>query len=235
MTPSDWRRIQKRLMHLGFNPGPIDGIRGRLTIGAVKAFQRSRGLVADGIVGPLTSAALFGASTGAEPPSFDNMPWYDEANRLIGLEEDTGPGSNPAIIRMAEELDLDYAGDDIPWCGLFVAHCIGSTLGNEPLPNLFLRARNWLNFGEDCEPQLGAVIVFWRDTRASGKGHVGFYTGEDSGHYHILGGNQSDAVNIKKFPKRRFLGARWPLTGGSQGNIIVAGDQNTDATDGNEA
>jgi peptidoglycan hydrolase-like protein with peptidoglycan-binding domain len=36
----------------------VDGIFGRLTEAAVKAFQKSRGLVVDGIVGPLTWSKL---------------------------------------------------------------------------------------------------------------------------------------------------------------------------------
>lgn len=52
------RGLQTRLAALGFDPGPIDGIRGPLTISAIRAFQHARGLVSDGIVGPKTRAAL---------------------------------------------------------------------------------------------------------------------------------------------------------------------------------
>ena len=43
---------------LGFNPGPMDGIFGEKTRAALIRFQKSRGLVADGIAGPQTLAAL---------------------------------------------------------------------------------------------------------------------------------------------------------------------------------
>lgn len=59
--------IQRRLKSLGFDPGPLDGIRGRRTIAAVKAFQEVYGLVVDGIVGPQTRAALKQATTAAKP------------------------------------------------------------------------------------------------------------------------------------------------------------------------
>ncbi len=52
------RAVQARLRELGFDPGPVDGIRGPKTDAAVRAFQVSRGLVVDGIVGPKTTAAL---------------------------------------------------------------------------------------------------------------------------------------------------------------------------------
>ena len=235
MRKQDWITVQKRLLKLGFNPGPIDGIRGRLTIGAVRAFQASRGLLADGIVGRQTFAALFGENAPTNKPSFDGMPWYEAAQDLIGLKEDTSSKSNPIILDMAEELDINYKDDDIPWCGLFVAHCIGSTLSAEPLPTVPLRARAWERFGDGCEPQLGAVMVFWRKTKTSGFGHVGFYAGEDKTHYHILGGNQSNAVNVKRITKARFLDARWPLTAIDPEGIKVAGDANAPTSDNNEA
>jgi peptidoglycan hydrolase-like protein with peptidoglycan-binding domain len=52
------KTLQARLQTLGFDPGPIDGIFGSGTDSAVRAFQRARGLDADGIVGPQTWAAL---------------------------------------------------------------------------------------------------------------------------------------------------------------------------------
>jgi N-acetyl-anhydromuramyl-L-alanine amidase AmpD len=52
---------QRRLQAAGFDPGPLDGVFGPKTLGAVIAFQRSRGVTADGIVGPRTWAALLAA------------------------------------------------------------------------------------------------------------------------------------------------------------------------------
>jgi len=50
--------LQKSLIELGLNPGPVDGIFGSKTQRAVKAFQRREKLEIDGIVGPKTRAAL---------------------------------------------------------------------------------------------------------------------------------------------------------------------------------
>jgi peptidoglycan hydrolase-like protein with peptidoglycan-binding domain len=56
------RAIQRRLRTLGLRPGPVDGLFGPATEGAVESFQRTAGLTVDGIVGPETRRALRRAS-----------------------------------------------------------------------------------------------------------------------------------------------------------------------------
>lgn len=80
----DWRahfegdasvaEIQSRLNALGANPPlVVDGVSGAKTKAAIIAFQQSRGLTPDGVVGPQTSAALglsgAGPTTTAAPTS----------------------------------------------------------------------------------------------------------------------------------------------------------------------
>jgi hypothetical protein len=61
------RVIQSRLARTGYAPGPIDGRFGPMTRRAVVAFQTVRGLPTDGVVGPLTLAALMRVP--ASPPN----------------------------------------------------------------------------------------------------------------------------------------------------------------------
>ena len=75
-----------------------------------------------------------------------------------------------------------------------------------------LAARSWLKLGVSCDPAIGAVVVFWRENKNGAKGHVGFYNGEDSSAYHVLGGNESNGVNIARIGKDRLLGFRQPAT-----------------------
>ncbi|WP_295531425.1 TIGR02594 family protein [Novosphingobium sp. Chol11] len=211
------REIQEALAGAGYLPGPIDGAWGRQTAAAVRAFQKDRQLTVDGVVGPQTLAALNALTAGVSPAASTRAPlvWLAEAKRLLGTTEKPGAENNPTIINWAEGIgEAMYNADDIPWCGLFVGHCIGATLPQEALPSNVLRARAWERFGHPIAPTLGSVMVFWRRKESSGLGHVGFYVGQDdaSNTYCILGGNQSNSVSFAWIDKSRFVGARWPAT-----------------------
>ncbi len=52
------KKLQQKLLEAGFNPGAIDGEFGNGTEAAVINFQKSIGLLADGIAGPKTLQAL---------------------------------------------------------------------------------------------------------------------------------------------------------------------------------
>jgi len=210
--------IQRALKKQGYNPGPADGVWGRRTIGALKDFQQAQGLKVDGVLSIETVGALFGSGAKASTESVEAAPeqiplvWYEEAVRQLGTREVPGPASNPKILQWAGKLGIPYKDDDIPWCGLFTAHCVGSTLPEEPLPKNPLGARNWAKFGSKCKPVLGSVLVFWRVNKNGALGHVGLYHGEDDQAFHVLGGNQSNKVSVARVAKNRLLDARQPAT-----------------------
>jgi len=57
-TGSDVHELQAALLAHGFNPGDLDSVYGQGTVAAVMAFQKSSGMLADGIAGPRTLTAL---------------------------------------------------------------------------------------------------------------------------------------------------------------------------------
>ncbi len=61
--------LQKKLKEQGFSPGKIDGIFGPATNAAVRAFQKSAKLLADGIAGPLTQRAMKLSGAAGPPPA----------------------------------------------------------------------------------------------------------------------------------------------------------------------
>jgi uncharacterized protein (TIGR02594 family) len=188
--------LQADLVAAGFDPGAIDGVAGPRTAAALRAFQEANGLRADGIAGPRTRALL------AAMPA-----WSRYAARLIGTRERAGSADNPVILGWARALGLAYAGDSVPWCGLFVAHCLAVMLPGAALPATPLWARSWASFGAGVAPAPGAIMVF---RRGAASGHVGFHAGESAAAYRILGGNQGNGVSVAWLARDRLLGGRWP-------------------------
>lgn len=82
----------------------------------------------------------------------------------MGTKEVLGDNNNPVIMDWAKDLDINYTGDGIPWCGLFVVHCVGATLQQEVLTGNPLPCTQWEKFGVTTNPRFGAVMVFWRIT-----------------------------------------------------------------------
>lgn len=132
------------------------------------------------------------------------------------LSEIPGSTHNPQILAM---LQLDQAwpeADEVPWCSAFANYCcwiIGVDRSRD------LRARSWLRVGraiELAEARPGFDVVILQRGGGSqpgadvldAPGHVGFFAGTDQGLILLLGGNQSDSVNIARYPADRLLGVR---------------------------
>ncbi|MFZ4754329.1 MAG: TIGR02594 family protein [Chitinophagaceae bacterium] len=132
-----------------------------------------------------------------------------EALALYGVTEAPGTKNNAVIVNWAKETNIKgdnwYSDDSIPWCGLFVA--VVAQRANWQPPNEALRALAWADFGNKSpQPSLGDVLVFKR----KGGGHVGLYVGETADSFYVLGGNQSDKVNITRIAKARLFDCRRP-------------------------
>jgi uncharacterized protein (TIGR02594 family) len=132
--------------------------------------------------------------------------WIELARQFIGLHEVKGREHDPEILQMWKDIKRGGIKDDeTPWCAAFV----GAMLERAGIKSSrFESAKSYLSWGVQLkEPTADCVVVF---TRAGG-GHVGFVVGQDSvGNLLVLGGNQSDAVNVKAFPRSRVTAYRWP-------------------------
>lgn len=136
----------------------------------------------------------------------------DIAYRELALQvtETPGPGSTPRIALYYRTLDgssAQHEDDEISWCSYFANFCfaeigqLGSGKSN---------ARSWITWGRPVSgpPQRGDVVVLWRESISSWKGHVGFFVGYDGDNWLLIGGNQADAVSIKSFDPARVLAVR---------------------------
>jgi peptidoglycan hydrolase-like protein with peptidoglycan-binding domain len=89
-TGADVVLLQQKLNSFGYNLS-ADGVFGSNTLNAVTSFQASRGLAADGIVGPLTWSALGSGSSSQTPPSSsaeDTILRYgDRGDAVIALQQ----------------------------------------------------------------------------------------------------------------------------------------------------
>jgi uncharacterized protein (TIGR02594 family) len=121
--------------------------------------------------------------------------------------EINGPRHNPLILQWWKDIKRGGIKDDeTPWCAAYV----GAMLERTGIRSTrFEGASSYLNWGVPLnEPVYGCIVVFTRQ----GGGHVGFVVGKtESGNLLVLGGNQSDAVNIKAFALDRVSGYRWPI------------------------
>lgn len=134
------------------------------------------------------------------------LPWIAEARKAIGIKEIKGSKHHPDIAQYWKDIKRGGIKDDeTPWCAAFV----GAMLERAGIRSTrFESAKSYLDWGVTLsDPQYGCVVIFSR----SGGGHVGFVVGVDArGRLMVLGGNQSDEVNITPFDRSRVEGYRYP-------------------------
>ncbi|WP_440879659.1 TIGR02594 family protein [Tenacibaculum sp. C7A-26P2] len=125
-----------------------------------------------------------------------------------GLKEVKGSKDHPQIINYFTSLGFDTSRlkEETSWCSVFiswVAYQAGYEKSN------YLTARSWLAVGvSPTIPKQGDVVVLWRESPDSWKGHVGFLVKESKRYVYLLGVNEGKSVSIKAFPKKRIIAYR---------------------------
>ncbi len=126
-----------------------------------------------------------------------------------GVEEVVGGQHNATIVNYFKDIGHSWVkNDETAWCSTFINWC-AKKAGYEYTKKL--NARSWLDIGEEIEkPQVGDIVIFWRGSRDSWKGHVAIFINydEDDRHVNVLGGNQGNMVKITSYDKGRVLGFR---------------------------
>ena len=124
----------------------------------------------------------------------------------LGTEEIVGVEDNPEVLKYAKETGIQgITSDEIPWCSTFVnwvANKAGLQISGKA------NARSWLNVGAKVtSPEPGDVVVFWRESPESWKGHVGFFLGAspDLKRVYCIGGNQGNRVSVSAYRMETVL------------------------------
>ncbi len=136
------------------------------------------------------------------------MTHFDIAKGYIGTTEGAGTKDNPAIIKMYATVGHDWVEhDEVAWCAAFVGHCL-ERAGIKSTRKL--NARSYLEWGTPvklADAKQGDVVVTPRGN-SSWQGHVFFFDHIDGEWVYGLGGNQGDAVNVRRFRASSILGIR---------------------------
>lgn len=134
----------------------------------------------------------------------------EAAGQYIGEAEWPGSKTNPVISGFfAASGNSEVTSDEVPWCAAFV----GAVLAQIGLQGTGkLNARSYKDWGatialKDAKP--GDIIVFWRESPQSWKGHVGFLVRfEGSDRVIVRGGNQRNRVADDSYPVGQILAVR---------------------------
>lgn len=135
-------------------------------------------------------------------------PWMVTAALDLGVTEVRGNKHNPIVVAYWRAIKRGgIKTDEVAWCSSFVGAMFEY---NGIKSSRYESARSWLAWGEHIERsevRFGDVVVFSRN----GGGHVGLLVGITAeGNPIVLGGNQSNQVNVKVFDRKRVVGYRRP-------------------------
>jgi uncharacterized protein (TIGR02594 family) len=164
---------------------------------------------------------------GKVPAGTGPTPWMDTAAGYIGLTEE---GKNRG--ELIDQWNQQYGGAlGDAWCATYVNHILAT---NGIAGTNSASSQSFKTWGTDAGgPVTGSVVVFkWPGEKTGG--HVGFVHSVNSdGSINVLGGNQSDGVNITRFQTTHVVGYRLP-PGQSGGGINTGGGNYQDGGGYNE-
>lgn len=135
------------------------------------------------------------------------MKAYELAKAEVGTVEWKN-GDNPKVVGYFRDAGHAYIKDDeTAWCAAFVGAMLRRA-GFESSGKL--TARSYLEWGEPVDRRAareGDICIFTR-SNSTWQGHVAFFVKDNGDTISVLGGNQSNAVNVRPYAANRLLGIR---------------------------
>lgn len=98
--------------------------------------------------------------------------------------------------------------DETSWCAAFVNWSLEQAGIKGTGSGLARSFQKWGTAITNGSEQTGDIVVFWRESPKSWKGHVAFFVRRVGSHVEVLGGNQSNKVSLAKYPASQILSIR---------------------------
>jgi hypothetical protein len=217
--------IQQALLRQGYGPFTKDGVFDDQMRSVVKLFQSQhvdrerRRLHPDGVVGPLTWAAIFGRDTSPKSIASSNSPLLAQtiktARGELGVME-VPPGSNrgPRVDQYLESVGIDPnrgTADDRAWCMAFAYFCVNEAANALGAQNRLKATGRVLDQWQSCQEILAVRCITRKEAviepslvrpgqlliidHGNGHGHTGLMEVVDAPHLDLIEGNVNEKPN----------------------------------------
>lgn len=169
----------------------------------------------------LLSGAFFMETNMSEPKHYQ----VAKAFEAEGLEEIVGKKHNPKVLQLYRTVGRpDIKNDETAWCAAFVGHCLVKGGYQHTPVKVSLLARSYEGYGStvynratkkrkkvgDISAALPGDICIFPRGNSRWQGHVAFFVRETPKSVYVLGGNQNNEVNIKRYSKSKLITIRRP-------------------------
>lgn len=146
-----------------------------------------------------------------------NERLYLHASTFTGVREIPGAKNNPEIMQMFADSGHKWVNSELtPWCSA----AMNSWCRALSMPSTgSLRARSWLGVQPNGrynvveinridDMRIGDLLILWRESRSSAKGHITLFSSAHANRLQAFGGNQRNKVQGSAYPQYRFLAGR---------------------------
>jgi peptidoglycan hydrolase-like protein with peptidoglycan-binding domain len=226
------KAIQAKLNEFSCGPVSVDGEFGNRTVSAVKLYQTwhtdlaGNSLVADGQVGAITWAALFGAQE-VDNDTEVRSPLLAAAlvkaiSQINVTEKPRGSNRGPEVDEYLRSVGLNPAAGNFSWCAAFVYWCFQSAATSIKVPNPLIKSAGVLNHWNraKCLKIAKAVAINQPEKiipgsifiidHGSGLGHTGIVESVNGGNLVTIEGNTNTGLSREGYGVFRLTRRKLP-------------------------